>query len=79
MTKAQLIRAVAKSTGISVAKADKVVETFMKSVVEHCQGGDDVSLVGLGSFFSEASEQALPERILESFPNAAGNSKATFH
>ncbi|MDR3338938.1 MAG: integration host factor subunit beta [Candidatus Symbiothrix sp.] len=50
MTKADIVSAVAKSTGVSRANAFAVVEGFMDEVMKAMNGGENVYLRGFGSF-----------------------------
>jgi len=50
MTKSELIAAVAKKAGIKNKEAAKAVETILESVVKSVAKGNDVRLVGFGTF-----------------------------
>lgn len=50
MTKADLVEAIAKDTGLSKADAARAVESFVVNVTKALNAGDKVTLVGFGSF-----------------------------
>lgn len=50
MNKSQLIDKIAANADISKAAAGRVLEAFIGAVTESLQAGDDVALVGFGSF-----------------------------
>lgn len=50
MTKADVIRQVAESTGLSKEEATSVVEAFMKTIKNALSGGENVYLRGFGTF-----------------------------
>lgn len=50
MNKAELIEAVAEGADISKAAATRAVDTVFDSITSALKGGDQVSLVGFGSF-----------------------------
>jgi DNA-binding protein HU-beta len=50
MTKAELVEAVAKSSGLTKAAAEKAVGAFIDAVSGALKKGDRVTLVGFGSF-----------------------------
>ncbi len=50
MNKSQLIDKIAANADISKAAAGRVLEAFISTVTESLQAGDDVALVGFGSF-----------------------------
>ena len=50
MTKADIVNAIAKSTGIEKASVSKVVEHFMDEVMNSMNSGENVYLRGFGSF-----------------------------
>ncbi|PYC28874.1 HU family DNA-binding protein [Pseudomonas mosselii] len=79
MNKAQLIRAVAKNTGISVAKAGLVVEAFMKSVIQAHEDGDDTGLSGIGSFSTESAIEVVSMCSFEEPAADTSHLKATWH
>jgi DNA-binding protein HU-beta len=56
MTKAELVAAIAKASGITKPAAEKVVKSFTDAVTETLQKGDKLSLVGFGTF--ETSKRA---------------------
>ena len=50
MNKSELIEAVANSTGLSKVAAGKAVEAVITVITDTLKEGDQVSLVGFGSF-----------------------------
>ncbi|PHM40047.1 DNA-binding protein HU [Xenorhabdus mauleonii] len=50
MNKSQLIDKIAADANISKAAAGRVVDAFISSVSEALKSGDDVALVGFGTF-----------------------------
>ncbi len=56
MNKSQLIDAIAAGADISKAKAAQVVDLFTDTVTEALKGGDQVTLVGFGTFLVRARE-----------------------
>ncbi|MBI6548773.1 DNA-binding protein HU-beta [Xenorhabdus sp. VLS] len=50
MNKSQLIDKIAADANISKAAAGRVVDTFISSVSDALKDGDDVALVGFGTF-----------------------------
>jgi len=50
MNKAELIEAVAGSTGLSKVAAGKAVEAVITAITAALKGGDQVSLIGFGTF-----------------------------
>ncbi len=52
MNKADIINKVHEELGITKVDAEKAVETIMSSIVETLSAGQEVSIAGLGIFFS---------------------------
>ena len=50
MNKSQLIDKIAANADISKAAAGRVLDTFIASVTETLQAGEEVALVGFGTF-----------------------------
>ena len=50
MTKAELVAAVAKASGITRTAAEKVVTAFTDAVTETLKQGEKLTLVGFGTF-----------------------------
>ena len=50
MTKADLVKEVARSSGLTQTNAEVVVETVLESIKEALNSGDEVELRGFGSF-----------------------------
>jgi DNA-binding protein HU-beta len=50
VNKSQLIEKIAANADISKAAAGRVLDAFLDSVTESLKSGDDVALVGFGTF-----------------------------
>ena len=50
MTKAELVTAIAEKAGLNKAQAKDALEAFIDSVTASLKGGEEVRLVGFGSF-----------------------------
>lgn len=50
MTKAELVTAIADKAGLNKAQAKDALEAFIESVTASLKSGDEVRLVGFGSF-----------------------------
>ena len=50
MTKAELVTAIADKAGLNKAQAKDALEAFIDSVTASLKSGDEVRLVGFGSF-----------------------------
>lgn len=50
MTKAELVSAIAERSGLTKAQAREALEAFTASVTECLKRGEEVRLVGFGSF-----------------------------
>ncbi len=50
MTKAELVAAIARDTGLQKAQAKHAVNAFCASVTDQLKAGKEVRLVGFGSF-----------------------------
>ena len=50
MTKAELVSAIARRTGLQKAQAKSAVDAFVASVTGELKAGKEVRLVGFGSF-----------------------------
>lgn len=57
LTKAELIAAIAEATGLSKFQARKAVDAFTATVTEALKKGDEVRLVGFGTFLSVKREE----------------------
>ena len=57
MTKAELVAAIAKETGIVKSKAEKALDGFVSAVSNALSGGDKITLVGFGTFSVMARAQ----------------------
>lgn len=79
MTKADIVNAIAKNTGIEKANILAVVESFMEEVMNSMNSGENVYLRGFGSFVvkKRAAKAArhiknettiiIPERFVPTF------------
>jgi DNA-binding protein HU-beta len=79
MTKADIVNAIAKNTGIEKANVLAVVEGFMEEIMGSMNGGENVYLRGFGSFVvkKRAAKAArhiknettiiIPERFVPTF------------
>ena len=50
MNKSELVAAVAEKTGLSKAATERVIQSFTVSVQDALAKGDDVTLIGFGTF-----------------------------
>ena len=50
MTKAELVTSIAEKSGLNKAQAKDALEAFIESVTTSLKAGDEVRLVGFGSF-----------------------------
>ena len=50
MTKAELVSAIARETGLQKAQAKHAMDVFVASVTKELKAGKEVRLVGFGSF-----------------------------
>lgn len=58
MNKSELIDAIAAKSGVSKADAGKIVDAFVETVVETVTKGEEVRLIGFGTFgVSERAER----------------------
>ncbi len=51
MNKSELIDAIAESAGLSKAQAGKALDATVEAVTAALKAGDEVTLVGFGSFY----------------------------
>ena len=51
MNKSELIEGIAQNAEISKAAAGKALDGFIKAVTESLKNGDNVTLVGFGTFY----------------------------
>ena len=58
MNKAELIDAIAKTTKCSKAQVERILDTTLDTVKRQVKKGDDVKLVGFGTF-AKAKRKAL--------------------
>jgi len=67
MTKAELVSAIASSTGLQKAQAKHAVDAFVASVTGELKAGNEVRLVGFGSFVpAPPAWRAIPRRARRS-------------
>jgi DNA-binding protein HU-beta len=73
MTKAELVTAIADKAGLSKAQAKDALEAFVDSVTASLKAGQDVRLVGFGTFLpiSRAAGMARNPRTGESVKRPA--------
>jgi DNA-binding protein HU-beta len=73
MTKAELISAMADGAGLSKEQAKKALDAFTDSVTASLKGGNDVRLVGFGTFVAvnRAAGTARNPRTGETVARAA--------
>lgn len=50
MNKTELVAEIAKNTGLTKVDSDRVVEAFLNAIATTLKKGDDVRLVGFGTF-----------------------------
>lgn len=50
MNKSELVDALAKDSGLTKTDSEKAINSFVTIVEKALKGGDDVTLVGFGSF-----------------------------
>ena len=55
MNKTELVDAISRDSGLTKSDSDKAVNAFVKVVEAALKKGDDVSLVGFGSFSVKAT------------------------
>lgn len=63
MTKADVVNAIAKSTGIDKETTLKVVESFMDTIKDSLSEGDNVYLRGFGSFIVKERAEKTARNI----------------
>lgn len=75
MTKAELIAAIADDAGLSRDQAKKALDAFTDNVTKSLKGGNDVRLVGFGTFahVKRAAGTARNPRTGETVARAASN------
>lgn len=50
MNKAELVKAIAKESGLTIAQAQSALDATTKTIVETLNSGDEVGLKGFGTF-----------------------------
>ena len=50
MNKSELLKAISEKSGSTIKEAEKFLDSFVGAVMEAMQKGDDVMLVGFGTF-----------------------------
>ncbi|MCI3134465.1 HU family DNA-binding protein [Phenylobacterium aquaticum] len=75
MTKAELVTAIADKAGLNKAQAKDALEAFIDSVTASLKAGDEVRLVGFGSFVpvKRAAGTARNPRTGETVSRPASN------
>lgn len=53
MNKAELINVIAEKVGVTKKQAEDMVETFVRTVTETLQKGDEVTIAGFGAFMAK--------------------------
>lgn len=73
MTKAELVTAIAEKAGLNKAQAKDALEAFVSSVTASLKAGQDVRLVGFGTFLpvSRAAGMARNPKTGESVKRPA--------
>ncbi|MBN8552716.1 MAG: HU family DNA-binding protein [Caulobacterales bacterium] len=73
MTKAELIAAMADGAGLSKEQAKKALDAFTDSVTDSLKRGDDVRLVGFGTFAAVTRKAGMARnpRTGQTVPRAA--------
>lgn len=73
MTKAELVTAIAEKAGLNKAQAKDALDAFISSVTASLKAGQDVRLVGFGTFLpiSRAAGMARNPRTGESVKRPA--------
>jgi DNA-binding protein HU-beta len=73
MTKAELVNAIAEKAGLNKSQAKDALEAFIESVTGSLKAGNEVRLVGFGSFVpvNRAAGTARNPRTGESVKRAA--------
>ncbi|MBB5218160.1 MULTISPECIES: HU family DNA-binding protein [Treponema] len=61
MKRTELVDAIAKDTGLTKKDADAAIKSFIENVTKAISSGDDVALVGFGTF--TVSERAARDGI----------------
>ena len=59
MTKAELVAAIAENAGLTQDQAKRALDAFTDSVIAALKKGDDVRLVGFGTFIAVKQEAGL--------------------
>ena len=59
VTKADIIKLLSDSTGLTKTDVETVVSGFLYNVVESIQNGDRVEIRGFGSFYAKEREKRL--------------------
>ena len=63
MTKAEIVREIANSTGLDKASVLETVEKFMEAVKDSLASGENVYLRGFGSFIVKTRSQKTARNI----------------
>ena len=66
MTKADIVNEISKSTGIDKATVLETVEKFMEAVKDSLANGENVYLIGFGSFIIKTRSQKTARNISKS-------------
>ncbi len=63
MNKSELVKAISEKSGSTIRNTEKFLDSFVETITESMKKGDDVTLVGFGTF--SVAERA--ERIGRNF------------
>lgn len=62
MNKSEIIKEVAKRTGVPISEAKKIVEATLDIISEHVKLGEDVKLSGFGTFGTQRKVEVASTR-----------------
>ncbi|MBQ0047740.1 MAG: integration host factor subunit beta [Prevotellaceae bacterium] len=65
MTKAEIVSAISKETGVEKEKALKVVEALMVVIKDQTAAGEDIFLRGFGTFTTKTRKEKIGRLIKE--------------
>ena len=57
MNKSELVRAVSDKSGSTIKDAEKFLDSFVEMIIDTVKKGEEVNLVGFGSFFVTDREE----------------------
>jgi len=78
MNKSELIESVATKSGLTKADSERAVKSFIETITETLKGGDQVTLIGFGTFLVRArkARQGRNPRTGETIQIKAANNPA---